>query len=68
MVDLGCITSVERGKARQLAGQDIDTFDLDWLQACAMCHTMPQYQVPSSHAFTESKGVNENNQGFCYFR
>jgi predicted TPR repeat methyltransferase len=38
MVDLGCITSVERGKARQLAGQDIDTFDLEWLQACAMCN------------------------------
>ena len=32
MVDLGCITMVERGKAKQLAGQDIDTFDLDWLQ------------------------------------
>ena len=23
---------VEKGKAKQLAGQDIDTFDLDWLQ------------------------------------
>jgi hypothetical protein len=23
---------VERRKAKQLAGQDIDTFDLDWLQ------------------------------------
>jgi hypothetical protein len=33
MVDLGCITMVERGRARQLTGQDIDTFDLDWLQA-----------------------------------
>jgi hypothetical protein len=60
MVDLGCIASVERGKARQLAGQDIDTFDLDWLQACAMCHTMPQYRFSSSCAFTESKVANDN--------
>ena len=46
MVDLGCITVVERGKAKQLAGQDIDTFDLDWLQAGA---TMQLYTSPGAY-------------------
>jgi len=32
LCDIGCVAMVEKGKAKQLAGQDIDTFDLDWLQ------------------------------------
>ena len=32
VVSLGCLAGVERGKARQLQGQDTDTFQLSWLQ------------------------------------
>ena len=32
MVNLGCLAGVERSKAGQLRGQDIDTFELSWLQ------------------------------------
>jgi len=32
LVDLGCLCVVQRSQAQQLKGQDIDTFDLDWLQ------------------------------------
>ena len=32
LCDIGCVAMVEKGKAKQLQGQDVDTFDLDWLQ------------------------------------
>ena len=40
LVDLGCLCTVDKAKARELAasGGDIDTFDLSWLQFKTLAH------------------------------
>ena len=49
VVNLGCLAGVERSKAQQLRGQDIDTFELSWLQFKTL--SSYQYLEPSSYKY-----------------
>jgi len=46
---LGCLAGVERARARQLQGQDTDTFHLDWLQFKTLASY--QYLEPGSYKY-----------------
>ena len=47
VVNLGCLAGVERSKATQLRGQDVDTFELSWLQF----KTLATYQYLEPNSF-----------------
>ena len=49
VVNLGCLAGVERSKAQQLKGQDVDTFELSWLQFKTMASY--QYLEPNSYKY-----------------
>ena len=47
VVNLGCLAGVERSKAAQLRGQDVDTFELSWLQF----KTLASYQYLETNSY-----------------
>ena len=49
VVNLGCLAGVERAKAGQLRGQDVDTFELSWLQFKTLASY--QYLEPDSYKY-----------------
>jgi len=49
VINLGCLAGVERSKAAQLKGQDIDTFELSWLQFKTLASY--QYLEPGSYKY-----------------
>ena len=49
VVNLGCLAGVERSKAGQLRGQDVDTFELNWLQFKTLASY--QYLEPNSYKY-----------------
>ena len=49
VVGLGCLAGVERSKAAQLKGRDVDTFELSWLQFKTLASY--QYLEPGSFKY-----------------
>ena len=47
ILDLGCLCVVQRSHQAQLKGQDLDTFDVDWLQYKTLASY--QYLEPGSY-------------------